>query len=376
MRALINSAVVVVVALTAVVTGGSASAGGGPVRGAGYVWADNPTAASYTPDPTYQMNSTGLTATNTITRSGLGVYAVRFPGLGVVGGVAHATAYGPGTHRCKVGNWFVSGDDQVVTVRCSTHAGAPVDSRFTANFTNVTQWRGLEYGQTYPGAYLFAGNPTSPSYTPTPTYQYNSVGESNTVLRTGVGTYKVLVPGIGHLVRGGHAQVTAYGSGSERCAVFSFGWTTPASVISISVRCHAAAGTPVDSRFALTFTDRTNTLGLSGCCNTDGHQSGYALAHRPTEASYPPAASYLHEVPAGGATATRLGTGTYSLRFTHADLATGNVHAAASGGWDGQFCKVGHWSGETGINVRCFNAAGAPADMPYDLNHTGPWLLG
>ena len=65
--------------------------------------ADAPTAASYTPNLTYQFNSTG--AVNTITRSGVGVYTVHFPGLDGNGGTALVTAYGGGNESCKVASW-------------------------------------------------------------------------------------------------------------------------------------------------------------------------------------------------------------------------------------------------------------------------------
>jgi hypothetical protein len=375
MRRLVNPVVVALVAATAVVTAGTANADPGPVAGAGYVWANSPTTASYTPDPTYQMNSVGTTIRNTITRHGTGHYTVRFPRLGVSGGVAHATAYGNYTHQCKPDTWVATGGDQNVVVRCFTLAGAPVDSMFTASFTNKRVWPGFDYGRTYPGAYVHLTNSSSANSTPPYHQQFNSAGMTNTVSRTGVGTYAVFLPEIGRTTSGGHARVTAAGYGATRCKVVNFGWATPASTIRVNIRCFDTAGTPTDSRFSMTFTDRTNTLGLNGCCNPDGHQSAYALANNATAASYTPSLSYQHEVPSGGATASRAGTGNYFMKFTNADLATGHVHVAATG-WDAEFCKVNHWNTSAGINVRCFSPTGAPVDTQYELDYTGPWLLG
>jgi hypothetical protein len=352
------TAAVMALAATAL-TGGVATAD--PVRGAGYVWASDPTAASYTPPTNYQMNSTGAGA-NTITRSGTGVYTVRFTGLGVTGGVAHATAYGAGTSQCKVGSWHPSGGDQLVTVRCFTLAGAAVDSMFTAGYTNRTTWRGFD-GAAAPGAYLWAGDPTSTNYTPSAIYQYNSSGAVNSVSRTGTGTYRAYLPGIGHSVTGGHPLVTAYGSGSERCKVVSHGWTSPSSTIQVNVRCFTTAGVPANTPFTLTFTDRANVLGI------EHRQTAYALAHNATAASYTPAASYLHVTQGGTATATRVGVGVYVFKPTNVNLATGTVHVRASG-WDGQFCKVITWSAG-GITVRCYDTAGALTDTPYELSFTG-----
>jgi hypothetical protein len=100
----------------------------------GYVWANSPSVASYTPSTTYQYNSTG--AINTITRSGVGAYAVRFPGLKTLGGVAQVTSYGGGNTYCNVGSWFLSGTDTVVNVRCFAPNGTPADSMYTVLFLN------------------------------------------------------------------------------------------------------------------------------------------------------------------------------------------------------------------------------------------------
>ncbi|GGS51727.1 hypothetical protein [Actinokineospora fastidiosa] len=373
MRISTRAAVVAAVLVGTVVPAGTAQAAG--ARGAGYVWADQPTAASYTPSAGYQMNSTGPAVRNTIRRAGTGVYEVRFTALGVTGGIAHATAYGTGTNHCKVSGWHVSGSDQLVTVRCFTLAGAPADTRFTASYTNRTSWAGFDYGRTYPGAYVWADNPTAADYTPTRTYQYNSEGFANRVTRLGRGTYKVHLPEIGWEVRGGHAVATAYGSGSERCKVPGFGWDEGSrSEITVGVRCFTAAGEPVDTRFTLTFTDRTNILGLESCCNPNGHQSAHLLADDEDAASYTPAASYLHVTQGGAATGTRQGPGDYTMRLTNVNLGGGTVHVQSSS-WDAEFCTVGHWSAG-GIKVRCHDAAGAPVDTPYELSFTGPWLLG
>lgn len=98
----------------------------------GYVWANNPTSASYTPSTTYSHNSSG--GTITITRSSIGRYAVRFAGLGgsgTAGGHVQVTAYGGGSETAKVANWGSSGTDFIVNVRCFNSSGTPVDTRYT-----------------------------------------------------------------------------------------------------------------------------------------------------------------------------------------------------------------------------------------------------
>ena len=104
-----------------------------PVRGSGYVWANNPTASNYTPDPVYSYNSTGGAVR--ISRSSVGTYAVQFTGFGgrgQPGGNVQVTAYGRGTESCKVASWDSGGADFIVNVHCFLASGKPVDTRYSA----------------------------------------------------------------------------------------------------------------------------------------------------------------------------------------------------------------------------------------------------
>lgn len=102
----------------------------------GYVWAHNPTSASYTPTPVYSYNSAG--GAITITRSNTGRYAVRFAGLGgqsTAGGNVQVTAYGFGSEYCKVQSWGSGGDDFVANVNCFAAGGNPADTLYTVLVT-------------------------------------------------------------------------------------------------------------------------------------------------------------------------------------------------------------------------------------------------
>jgi hypothetical protein len=78
-------------------------------------------------------------------------------------------------------------------------------------------WTPSAQAQSFGWAYLLADQPTSSSYTPPLAYQFNSSGATNTVVRTGVGAYTATLPFLAAYT--GHVQVTAYGTGSERCKV-------------------------------------------------------------------------------------------------------------------------------------------------------------
>lgn len=103
-----------------------------------YVWAHDPAASSYTPNPQFSYNSAG--GPITITRSGTGTYSIRFAGLkgpGPVGGNVQVTAYGTGNETCKLVSWGAGGPDLVVDVRCFDLGGANADAAYTALVT----WR-------------------------------------------------------------------------------------------------------------------------------------------------------------------------------------------------------------------------------------------
>src|SRR5262249_55696920 len=103
----------------------------------GYVWANDPAAASYTPSTQYQRNLTG--ALNTIQRTGTGAYTVTFTKLGIYyGGTVDVTAYGSGSQACKVQSWGPVLADMKVYVRCFDAAGNAADAQFDASLTRPT----------------------------------------------------------------------------------------------------------------------------------------------------------------------------------------------------------------------------------------------
>jgi hypothetical protein len=224
----------------------------------GYLWADQPTASSYTPSTSYQWNSTG--ALNTIQRNGVGTYRLSLPGQTFIGGTVEVTAYGSLSEYCKVENWFNDGANQIVNVRCFTTNGAPVDTLFTAKFTRGSPTFAQSFGVAW------ADQPTSPSYQPSSTYQLVSVGSACgqlmrgpvSITRSSTGRYNVTftgLPGSSSSFRS-HVKVTSYGSGSETCKVRSW---TPSSNSSAEVACYNASGSLVDTLFAISYSSTAGT---------------------------------------------------------------------------------------------------------------------
>jgi len=117
--------------LATLITFGMSTSVIGQGEGWGYVWADNPSASSYTPNSSYSYNSSGKSIR--INRVSTGVYKVQFRGLGgnnKAGGNVQVTAYGDGTEVCKVVNWQSGGADFNVTVRCFNN-NEPVDTHYS-----------------------------------------------------------------------------------------------------------------------------------------------------------------------------------------------------------------------------------------------------
>jgi hypothetical protein len=211
----------------------------------GYVWADQPSAASYTPSPYYQYNAAGQR--NTISRSGVGQYYVTFPGTTVNGGSVEVTAYGSGSEYCKIGYWSGNG----VAVNCFANGGAPVDSLFTLNFTDQSPNGTPSY------QYAWADQPTATNYTPSTYYQKGMIARecdtsagTVTINRNGTGNYTAILPVLSPT--GSNVKVTSYSGGAEMCKVV--GWYgNGSSGTQVNIACYSPTGAPADTYFDLVY---------------------------------------------------------------------------------------------------------------------------
>ncbi|CAL9639756.1 hypothetical protein [Streptomyces sp. enrichment culture] len=318
-------------------------------RGYAYVWANQPSAplnTPYTPSGYYSRNSTG--AVNSVVRTGVGQYTVRMPRLGLLGGTVHVTAYGATNHSCSVAYWTPVGERLDVHVRCFAASGYRADTYFSASYVN-TAYLGGRFG------YVWADQPSSGSYTPSLTYQFNSAGVRNTITSSGIGQYTVRLPSIGSAA--GHVQVTAYGDVAARCKVVN--WYPSGTAQMVNVRCFTLGGALRDTRFTLTYTRGTGLLRTT--------PAAYAWANQPTAASYVPSAAYQYNSAGHTNRITRHGVGVYRVWTPGMPLGYGNVQVTAYGA-DSRHCKVDHWTPSSGIQVRCLTASGSPADTYVDVS--------
>lgn len=215
---------------------------GGSTRGLAFLWADQPGSASYTPSSFYQYNSTG--GSNTITRSSTGVYTALLPGLTKVGGNVHVSAYGSTAARCKTSGWSSDGSGTSVGVLCFDSAGAPVDAKFTMEFSRKLPSAFLTAATTQ-GVYAWASQPGNASYQTSGPYSYNAFGTGKlTSVRDGSGSYHVTFSDPSSYSTS-QVLVTAYGTDNSYCN--SDGWTP------LNVHCYTQGGASKNSRFNVSY---------------------------------------------------------------------------------------------------------------------------
>jgi hypothetical protein len=220
--------------------------GDGPTGTLGYTWADQSTTPEYQPADYYSYLSSGV-GPITVLRSATGSYEVRMPGLGRRGGNAQVSAAKGGPAAlCKVHALVRDGSDELIRVRCRDTAGQLVDADFMVIFTHRVGLTGVHRPK---AAYLLADRPKAASYVPTATFRYSSAGKQSRVERVRKGRYRVVLPG---MARGGSAQVTAYGAGAAICQLTSI--RKDGLPQRIGVACFGPSGSPVDSRFMLSYT--------------------------------------------------------------------------------------------------------------------------
>ncbi len=213
--------------------------------GLAYLWASSAT-TSHTPSAGYQWSS--ASGTHTIARTGVGAYRVTLANQATSGGSLVVSAYGGTPASCAVSGWWSSGANLMADVRCTTPAGAPLDSLFTLRFaTAASRMTGLRY--------VWADRPTTGSYVPSPTYQSTTdPAKQARITRGAVGEYVVTFPETAAV--GSTVAISAYGVSSVRCQ--SGGWYAAGASAAVRVRCERASdGAPVDARFTLAYTTKS-----------------------------------------------------------------------------------------------------------------------
>jgi hypothetical protein len=213
-----------------------------------YVFANSPTAASYSPSQpaTINWNSTGVL--NRITKTGTGTYTVTLPRLGTVtNATPEVTAIGTGSEHCKVASWAASGADMNVNVRCYSNGGTFANVMFMLNFVVLP-------GQSRHGARALAQYQTSASYTPS--LSYNSTSSAATegagtlqANRSSAGTYSMTYNSLTEA--NGVPFVGARGDDNTFCKIADWNLVTAPLRTRVSVLCLGSWGA-TDTQYVIT----------------------------------------------------------------------------------------------------------------------------
>jgi hypothetical protein len=220
---------------------------GSAKRGIAYLWADQPTEASYTPNLDYQYNSTG--ATNTMVRNGTGSYTASIPGLTKKGGNVQVTAYGSGPARCTVSGWSASSQSGTsANVLCFDATGAAADEMFTLAYS-INEPLGLFNKTGDVGLYALANKANDGKvYTPSRAYNYNGFETGPvTAQKTATGVYTLSIPGETGLGSGAIVLVTSYGTTGNFCT----SGDGKEEWYPFQIFCYDQSGNPVDSKFSV-----------------------------------------------------------------------------------------------------------------------------
>lgn len=323
----------------------------------GFVWNNNPTTAgTTTPDSTYSYNSSG--GAISITRNAVGNYNVVFAGLG--NGLfsnAVASGYGSGADFCVVGGWYSTNDiDVQVNVLCYNKSGNPADHSFTALY----QARTHSDPTTPSVAFLWANEPTAPSYTPDLDYQYNPGGGTNTIIRNSTGNYAATLPGLTRV--GGTVIVTAYGGAPAHCQVSS--WSGGSSGTTVYVTCTNGSGVATDEEFSLVY----SIFEVAGYGPGSGNGGAIWASKDKDNNPYDVSTRYSIAIDGEEMLAQRIGKGSYTWTMNVEDTWTSSAVIVTAYGSPGNYCTTDYWSSSsttTTVYVHCFSATGAPADTPF-----------
>lgn len=303
-----------------------------------YAIADQPSAASYTPDLTTQYNGQG--GAITVVRGAAGVYTVTIPGFGGGAGssrIPFVNAMNASGVVCLPLAWNMNGPvDGVVTVNCSNVAGGLVDSKFTI----------FAAGQgALPGRFGFAASGTLPvglaPVTLPAAAAWSSTLGSPQLVRDNINivgrfllTLRAAGPGIDIPV------VQPAGATGARCQLSS--WAAAEDIVCYPVGSAAFA----DAQFNGMMIDQGRTGKRFGALHSS-------------------LASLSRNSATGGNSVTQTGVGAYRLSFNGLGHSAGGMetvlvtaHALSFAA----FCNPVQWF-TTGSNlfvdVVCFNGAGA-----------------
>jgi hypothetical protein len=313
----------------------------------GYVLANSPTLASYTPPSASSYNRSGGAIRVQRISGTTGRYIVTFTGLSAVLGTrstVRVTAHGAVfPTRCKPVNGHLVSDK--VEVRCYKYDGLPMNAQFGL----------VVLGKSAARAFAFGHLPTEPSYAPKGAGSWNPAG-STQVVRHSIGLYTVTFNNLGSRLtssHGGHVQVGAVGTGKAYCKALEEWAGSPN--LKVSVQCYSPAGVPADAKFTVLFHLPAPHLAYGYSTQTGSSSGDPFWTWNPTIKS--------------GVTFNRYDVGQYNVSWANVDpeiIGTGTAHVTAVGIYDNASCMIGAIF-PTGAQISCFAANSQLVDVPFTV---------
>jgi hypothetical protein len=327
----------------------------------GYALAEQPTAAAtYVPAAATRFNSGG--GTIEVTRSAVGVYSVRFAGLGRQPGQrdnVQVSANGSVFAYCKVDLWSTNGADLVVPVVCFDVNGNPADSRFT--IMALGAWA---FGKTAPlGFVLYQLDTAMFVRLDSSATARNSTGGHVDVSHASEGNFPVGLGGLGAAWVAAPAAVTVTGAGTSvrRCRLSAYDRANAG----LAVACSGLGGGPRDASWSLLWLQHGRPT----------MRFGFAWATSETSTvDYTPIADFLINSSGASVKARKTGLGQYHVVFAglgRSAGATETVLVSPTFTPADRICDIVSW-GNTGasdlfVDVACYDPTGAAIDSRFGV---------
>jgi hypothetical protein len=208
--------------------------------------------------------------------------------------------------------------------------------------------------------WVIDNQPTVASYTPPGKLQYNSMGLTNSIQRTGTGTYTIDFAGF--QFHGGSVSVTAAGQTAAVCEVVT--WAKNTAGQQVQVACFAPSGAPADEEFDAAYT------GLPGASAPAPAVAYVKIDSLNAHEHFPDSDDWYASFTSTGPVATHVSTGRYRVLFPGLDVNAGTASVTAWGD-DAATCRIVNWAGTSQgevFNIACTGPGGVPVDSKSDTS--------
>lgn len=326
-----------------------------------YALADQPTAAGpYVPDAATRYNSGG--GTIEITRSGTGVYSVRFAGMGRTPGqrdnVQVSAVNATVAAYCKADVWQTVGADLRVPVSCFGADATPVDSKFT--IMALGAWA---IGKTEPIGFLLSVGGTGPMFLDSAATSRNSSGGHVAIGYNSEGNVSVNFEGLQPAGPRLPAAMTisAVGLTPRHCHIIAI----DASIPGFGIFCNQPGGALGDSPFSLLWMQH----------GRPSMRFGFASPQNISQTTaYSPDPGFLINSSGAAVSARKTSTGHYRVIFAGLARQAGATETVLVSSFlfiPDRVCDVVSWgnSGTTDlfVDVACADPSGAPVDARFSV---------